>query len=63
MRYIPIDVENRKEVVTKDGSVFHVDDEVTAVAEKNLNDNIVTGVLTDIVGKYVCSKRVSCFYR
>jgi hypothetical protein len=48
-----MDVENRKEIVTKDGSVFHVDDEVTAIAEKNLNDNMVTGVLTDIVGKYV----------
>jgi hypothetical protein len=27
--------------------------DIEAVAEKNLNDNIVTGVLTDIVGKYV----------
>jgi hypothetical protein len=48
-----MDVEGRKEVVTKDGSVFCLGDEVTVVAEKNLNDKMVTGFLTGIVRKYV----------
>ena len=53
MRYISMNAENREKVVTEDGSVFCLDDEVTVVAEKNLNDKVVTGVLTGIVGNYV----------
>jgi hypothetical protein len=33
--------------------IFHIGDEVTVEAKKNLNDGIVTGILTSITGNYI----------
>jgi 3D (Asp-Asp-Asp) domain-containing protein len=60
MRYIPLETAGRGKVVAEDGRVFHIGDEVTVEAKKNLNDGIVTGILTSITGNYISISVPGC---
>lgn len=40
MRCIPLETAGRGKVVAEDGRVFHIGDEVTVEAKKNLNDGV-----------------------